>query len=71
VLLAATTGDKFEVAWEDGQNALFRIYTKDLKTEGIRIRRKRQEYPNKRFDDAISEKLAVAREMSAPIAKDA
>jgi hypothetical protein len=24
------TGEKFEVAWEDGQNALFRIYTKDL-----------------------------------------
>ena len=27
--------------------------------------------PNKRFDDAISEKLAVRREMRAPIAKDA
>jgi hypothetical protein len=24
------TGEKFEVAWEDGENALMRIYTKDL-----------------------------------------
>jgi hypothetical protein len=24
------TGEKFEIAWEDVQNALFRIYTKDL-----------------------------------------
>ncbi len=24
------TGKEFEVTWEDGQNALFRIYTKDL-----------------------------------------
>ena len=59
------TGEKFKIAWEDGQNALFRIYTKDLKAGGIRIRRERQEYPNKRFDDAISEKLAVAREARA------
>jgi|GEM_PF-1378117 hypothetical protein len=50
------TGDEFEVAWEDGQNALFRIYTKDL--NGVtRIRKERQEYPNKRFDEAIDEKL--------------
>ncbi|MGA7900242.1 MAG: hypothetical protein WCA39_15415, partial [Nitrososphaeraceae archaeon] len=49
-------GDKFEVAWEDGQNALFRIYTKDL--NGVtKIRKERQECPNKRFDEAIDEKL--------------
>jgi len=24
------TGKEFEVAWEDGENALMRIYTKDL-----------------------------------------
>ena len=48
-----------------------RIYTKDLKTEGTRIRRERQEYPNKRFDEAIDEKLAVTRGMRALIAKDA
>ncbi|MGA9840927.1 MAG: hypothetical protein WBQ25_01285 [Nitrososphaeraceae archaeon] len=65
------TDEKFEVTWDDGQNALFRIYTKDLKAEGTRIRRERQEYPNKRFDDAISEKLALTKELRAPIAKDA
>ena len=50
------TDEKFEVAWEDGENALFRIYTKDL--NGVtKIRKERQEYPNKRFDGAIDEKL--------------
>ena len=42
---------EFEVTWEDGENALMRIYTKYLKDgKGIRIRRERQEYPNKRFE---------------------
>ena len=54
------TGEKFEVAWEDGENALMRVYTKDLKTQGTRIRRERQEYPNKRFDEAIDEKLPMS-----------
>ena len=58
-------GKEFEVAWEDGQNALMRIYTKDL--NGVtKIRKERQEYPNKRFDEAIDEKLAVTRELRAP-----
>jgi hypothetical protein len=57
-------GEKFEVAWEDGQNALIRIYTKDL--YGVtRIRRERQEYPNKRFDEAIEEKLPTVIKMGA------
>jgi hypothetical protein len=43
-----------------------RIYTKDLKDEGIRIRRERQEYPNKRFDEAINEKLPTTIKMRAP-----
>ena len=43
------TGEKFEVAWEDGENALMRVYTKDLKAQGTRIRRERQEYPNKKI----------------------
>jgi hypothetical protein len=60
------TSEKFEVAWEDGENALMRIYTKDLKDEGIRIRRERQEYPNKRFDEAINEKLPTTIKMRAP-----
>ncbi|MGA7900152.1 MAG: hypothetical protein WCA39_14965 [Nitrososphaeraceae archaeon] len=50
---------------------MFRIYTKDLMTEGTRIRRERQEYPIKRFDEAIDEKLAVTKEVRAPIAKNA
>ena len=52
------TGEKFEVTWEDGENALVRIYTKDLRDgKGIRIRTECQEYPNKRFDVAIEERL--------------
>ena len=64
-----TLAMKFEVAWEGGQNALFRIYTKDL--NGVtRIRRERQEYPNKRFDEAINEKLPTVIKMRAPTTKD-
>lgn len=37
------------ITWEDGENALLRIYTKDLKDEWTRIRRECQECPNKRF----------------------
>jgi hypothetical protein len=63
------TGEKFEVTWEDGQNALFRIYTKD--PNGVaKIRRERQEYPNKRFDEAIEEKLPTVIKIRAPIAND-
>lgn len=57
-------GERFESTWEDGQNALMRIHTKDLKG-WTRIRKERQEYPDKRFDEAIDEKLAVTREMRA------
>jgi hypothetical protein len=32
------TGERFESTWEDGENALLRIYTKDL-NGGTRIRR--------------------------------
>ena len=47
------TGDDFEVAWEDGQNALFRIYTKDL--NGVtKIRKERQEYPNPPISEICS-----------------
>jgi hypothetical protein len=63
------TGEKFEVTWEDGQDALFRIYTKDL--DGVtKIRRERQEYPNKRFCEAIDEKLTTVIKMRA-VPKDA
>jgi len=56
--LSEYAGDKFEMTWEDGEHALLRIYSKDMKDgNGIRIRKERQEYPNKRLDAAIEEKL--------------
>ncbi|MGA9843889.1 MAG: hypothetical protein WBP64_18745 [Nitrososphaeraceae archaeon] len=58
------TGEKFEVAWEEGENALMRIYTKNL-NDTTRIRTERQEYPNKRFDEAIHEKLPTTIKMRA------
>jgi hypothetical protein len=63
------TGEKYEITWEDGQNALMRIYTKDLNGE-TRIRKERQEYPNKRFDEAMDEKLSTVIKMRA-VHKDA
>ncbi|MGN6633390.1 MAG: hypothetical protein ACTHKP_14325 [Nitrososphaeraceae archaeon] len=48
-------GEKFEMTWEDGEHALLRVYSKD--GNEIRIRKECQEYPNKRFDVAIEEKL--------------
>jgi hypothetical protein len=43
---------------------MFRIYTKDL--NGVtRIRRERQEYPNKRLDEAIDENLPTVIKMCA------
>ncbi len=54
--LSEYTGEKFEMTWEDGEHALLRIYSKDMK-DGIRIRKERQEYPGIRLDAAIHEKL--------------
>jgi hypothetical protein len=56
--LSEYAGKKFEMTWEDGEHALLRVYTKDMKEgNGIRIRRERQEYPGIRLDAAIHEKL--------------
>ena len=56
--LSECAGEKFEMTWEDGEHSLLRIYTKDMKeSNGIRIRRERQEYPGVRLDIAIQEKL--------------
>jgi hypothetical protein len=42
-------GKEFEVVWKDGQNALCRMYIKDI--NGVtKIRRERREYSKKRFD---------------------
>jgi hypothetical protein len=56
--LSEYAGEKFEMTWEDGEHALLRIYSKDMK-DGIRIRKERQEYPGMRLDAAIHEKLRV------------
>jgi len=53
--LSEYAGEKFEMTWEDGEHALLRIYSKDIK-DGIRIRKERQEYPGIRLDAAIHEK---------------
>ena len=67
--MAATTDVKFEITWEDGQNALFWIYAKEL--NGVtRIRKERQEYPNKRFDETIDEKLPTVIKMRPPVTKN-
>jgi hypothetical protein len=55
--LVRYAGEKFEVTWEVAQNVLVRVYTKDLKEKGTRIRLERQEYPNKTFLEAVEEKL--------------
>jgi hypothetical protein len=56
--LSEYAGEKFETTWEDGEHALLRIYSKDMKEgNGIRIRKERQEYPDIRLDAAICEKL--------------
>jgi hypothetical protein len=54
--LSEYAGEKFEMTWEDGEHALLRIYSKDMK-DGIKIRKERQEYPGVRLDVAIQEKL--------------
>jgi len=56
--LSEYAGEKFEMTLEDGEHNLLRVYSKDMKDgNGIRIRKARQEYPNKRLDAAIEEKL--------------
>jgi nitrite reductase/ring-hydroxylating ferredoxin subunit len=58
--LSEYTGEKFEMTWEDGEHALLRIYSKDLKDgNGIKIRKERQEYPGIRLDAAIHEKSRI------------
>lgn len=55
--LVRYAGEKFEVTWEVAENVLVRVYTKDLKENGTRIRLERQEYPSKTFAEAVEEKL--------------
>jgi hypothetical protein len=46
------------MTWEDGGDALFRIYTKSMNGKTI-IRKERQEYPNVPFEEAMEEKLSI------------
>jgi hypothetical protein len=56
--LEGYAGERYERTWEQGKEALIRVYTKDLRDgKGIRIRTERQEYPIKRLDIAFEEKL--------------
>lgn len=55
--LTEYTGEKFEVTWENGQNVLFRVYTKRMKDKRTRIRTEQQEYPNKSLQQIVEEKL--------------
>ena len=55
--LTEYTGERFSVTWEIGKHELIRVYSKDLKEKGTRIRLERQEYPYIPLSDAIGEKL--------------
>jgi hypothetical protein len=50
------TGKEFEMTWEDGENAIIRIYTKPMNGKTI-IRKERQEYPNVAFEQVMEEKF--------------
>ena len=51
------SGERFEVSFGVGQEALIRAYSKQLKDHKTRIRLEIQEYPNAPLADVIDEKL--------------
>ena len=51
------SGERFEVSFGIGQEALIRAYSKQMKDHKVRIRLERQEYPYVPLADAIEEKL--------------
>ena len=51
------TGEKFSITFQEGRDALLRVYTKQRERKDTRIRIERQEYPRKSIIDAINEKL--------------
>ena len=56
--LSEYTGEKFERTWEDGEHALLRIYSKDMKDgNGMKIRKECQEYPGIRLDAGYTGKV--------------
>lgn len=50
-------GEMFHASWEVAQNALIAVYSKQWKDGKCRIRKERQENPNKSLAEAIEEKL--------------
>ena len=52
--LTGYSGEKFEVPWKDGLE-LFHVYPK--KSNTMRIRKERQEYPNKPLGEAFMDKV--------------
>ena len=57
--LSEYAGEKFEMTWEDGEHALLRIYSKDMKEVMELELEEHQEYPGVRLDVAIQEKLRM------------
>ena len=51
------SGERFQVSFGVGQEALIRAYSKQMKDHKTRIRLERQEYPNAPLADLIDEKL--------------
>jgi hypothetical protein len=47
------TGPRFCATWRDGQNALARAYSKDIKS-GVILRNELQQYPQKRWDNIVT-----------------
>ena len=45
-------GPRFCATWKEGQNALTRAYSKDMKS-GIRVRSELQQYPQKMWGDVV------------------
>jgi hypothetical protein len=60
--LTGYNGEKFEVPWKEGLE-LFRIYSKKSKNnKTMRIRKERQEYPNKPLGEALMDKMEAVND---------
>jgi hypothetical protein len=60
--LTGYSGDMFQIPWKDGLE-LFRIYSKKSKSnKAMRIRKERQEYPNKPLGKAFMDKMRTVND---------
>lgn len=57
-LLAEYDGEKFSITVEKAQHILIRVYVKNIENKK-RIRFERQEYPNKKVEDIVDERLGT------------